>query len=336
MPNSSDAAAQACQQNPAGSRTGDLPVHEFAGANTWVPSIIKAEYSSTLGFGRSDDYDRTIAAAQAMLQSSAQAQAAVTSYTAPAGATPGSLGLRIDVTNLSGHKLPTGYAEGRRMWLNVQVRDSTTQLVAESAAYNSASAVLTADAQARIYEVRQGVWDAGTHTCVVDAGTPQFHFVLGNCVAKDNRIPPLGFRPTAPGDANGDEAAPVGAVYPQTYPGSGVLVNVDRSDYVFSLPAGAPPPFSVTATLYYQTSSAEYIGFLRDQATVNGAPAESKLCAGEPNRPFTVGPQGRSRGEFMYQLWANATNDPIQPGYGKSPPAVAASVAIVAGSRPPP
>ncbi len=332
MRNSNDAQAQACLQNPPGSRTGELPVHEFAGANTWVPSIIKAEYSSTLGSGRSEDYDRTIAAAQAMLQSSAQVQAAVTSYTAPVGATPGSLGLRVDVTNLSGHKLPTGYAEGRRMWLNIQVRDSTNQLVAESAAYDGASATLTTDAQARIYEVRQGVWDSGTTTCVVDNGTPQFHFVLANCVAKDNRIPPLGFRPTAPGDANGDEAAPVGAVYPETYPGSGVLVNVDRPNYAFSLPATAPPPFSMTAALYYQTASAEYIGFLRDQATANGAPSENRLCAGEPNRPFSVGPQKRSRGEFMYQLWANATNDPIQPGYGKSPPTlVTSSSAITAG-----
>ena len=44
------------------------------------------------------------------------------------------------------------------------------------------------------------------------------------------------------------------------------------------------------------------------------------LCASGPGRPFAVGPQDRSRGEYAYQLWNNAVDDPLQPGYGKSPP----------------
>ena len=36
----------------------------------------------------------------------------------------GELVVRTKVTNLTGHKLPTGYPEGRRMWLQVQVQDA--------------------------------------------------------------------------------------------------------------------------------------------------------------------------------------------------------------------
>jgi hypothetical protein len=330
MPSSVSEEAAACRQNPAGSRTGNLPMHEFAGANTWVPAIIKGEYAGLISSGLPADFDRTIAAAQAMLQSSAALSATTTKYQPPTGASAGSLGVRVEVTNLSGHKLPTGYAEGRRMWINVQVRDAKNQLVAESGAYDSASATLTDDPQARVYEALQGIWNATTQACEVEQGCKkQFHFVLNDCVAKDNRIPPLGFRPKASDDPDGEEAAPVGHVYAETSPGSGVLVNVDRADYSFPLPAGTTPPFSASATLYYQTSSREYIEFLRDQAVLNATPGENAMCSGSPERPFAVGPQERSRGEFVYQLWNNAADDPDQPGYGKSPPAAVVSAAAV-------
>ena len=333
---SEDPNAKACLQNPAGSRTGNLPVHEFAGANTWVPSIIQNEYAAALGSDRPDDYDRTIAAAHAMLQSSAAVAATLTSYQPPAGATPGALGVRVAVTNLSGHKLPTGYSEGRRMWLNVQVRDAANLLVAESAAYDANSAVLSEDPQARVYEIQQGIWDTAAHSCAIEAnGKQQFHFAINNCVLKDNRIPPLGFRPKAADDPNGDEVAPVGASYAETSPGSGVLVNSDRADYSFVLPANATAPFTATATLFYQTSSRDYIEFLRDEALANATPAENLMCSGGPNRPFSVGPQARTRGEFVYQLWNNAAADPVQPGYGKSPPATVTIATVSTNASPP-
>ena len=51
----------------------------------------------------------------------------------------------------------------------------------------------------------------------------EFPSVLNNCVAKDNRIPPRGFRPATSGDPNGEDLRPVGYSYPETSPGSGVL-----------------------------------------------------------------------------------------------------------------
>jgi hypothetical protein len=253
-----------------------------------------------------------------MLQAAAQVAITPGAYTPPTAGTAGTLALSVRVTNLSGHKLPTGYSEGRRMWLDVQVRDAANALVAESGAYDAASGVLTADPQARIYEVLQGIWN-GTACAVADgADRALFHFVLNDCIAKDNRIPPLGFS----GGAD-LETQPVLANY-----GSGArLNNYDDAPYSFALPAGTSLPVSVSATLYYQTASKPYVEFLRDEAIANSFAAENTLCTGAPDRPFNVGPQARTRGEYIYQLWNNAASDPSQHGYGKSAPDVAGNVA---------
>ena len=310
--------ARACQQNPAGSRTGNLPVHEFAGANAWVPQIIKSLYGGPSGLDREADYDRTTALARQMLVSGALTETSITAYTAPTASVTGSITVRVKVTNLSGHKLPTGYAEGRRMWLNVKVRDINNALVAESAAYDPVTGILTEDPQAKVYETLQGIWNTSPPAfCQTEvAGKKQFHFVLNNCIAKDNRIPPLGFRPKTPGDPNGDELRPVAYSYPETSPGSGTLVNYDVTNYTFALPANTPRPLVVDSRLNFQISSKEYIEFLRDEAlNVPVTPSENTMCSGGPDRPFDVGPQGLSRGAFMFQLWS----DPI---YGKSPPEI--------------
>lgn len=317
MPDSTDAAATACHQNPAGSRTGNLPTHQFAGANTWIPKMIKDLYAGSPGFARQEDFDQTILAATNMLAGAAHLQASTLSYTPATPSTPGSLSVRVRITNLSGHKLPTGYGEGRRMWLNVKVLNNAAAVVAESGAYDSVTGILTEDPQAKVYETLQGIWEAAPAPgrCRIEvAGKKVFHFVLNNCIAKDNRIPPLGFRPKRDGDPNGDELRPVGYSYPEVSPGSGELVNYDTTDYTFVIPAGTSANLSAQVRLNFQIASKEYIEFLRDQANAAPAvPAENTMCASGPNRPFNVGPQSLNRGEFMYQLWSN-------PTYGKSPP----------------
>ena len=325
MPESEDPEATACSMR-INNRTGNLPVHAFVGGNTWIPNIISGEYGAGLdasGTGRTASLLQTIDWARAMLGTAASLDTAIQSYTPPTATDPGSMSLQVTVTNLTGHKLPTGYAEGRRMWLNLQVKDANGALVFESGAYDSVNAVLTEDPQARVYETLQGIWNyLGANTCdVVDnGGAPMFHFILNDCIGKDSRIPPLGFTPATPDDPNGYDLEPVGFTYPETSPGSGVLVNYDVAPYTLTVPAGTVGPLTATARLYYQTASNDYMAFLRNQATTNNFPAENDLCAGGPNRPFGVGPQQRSRGEYAYELWNNAPDDTQQPGYGKSPP----------------
>lgn len=337
MPDSTDPNASACSLSGYPNRSGDLPLHAFAGGNSWVPGIIKGQYAKGIvdngGVDRSDSYDQTIAWARDKLVNAASVATTVQSYTPPVGANAGSMAVRVKVTNLSGHKLPTGYAEGRRMWVNLQVRNAGGGLVFESAAYDSVSANLSVDAQARVYEVLQGIYNHnGTNQCDVEdgAGKAMFHFVLNDCIAKDNRIPPLAFHPATAGDPNGYALRPVGASYPETSPGSGTLVNYDSIDYAVTLPAGTVGPFTATARLYYQTSSREYVEFLRDQSIANATPGENLMCSGAPARPFTVGPQASTRGQYAYDLWSGAVaadrvfadgfdGAPV-PFYGKSPP----------------
>lgn len=339
MPNSFDPNARACALPGYPNRSGNLPVHAFAGGNSWIPKVISGEYSDTSaipgsfgGIGREESFAQTAQWARDMLTSAALVDTSIESFIAPTSSVSGTLDLAVKVTNVSGHKLPSGYSEGRRMWLNLQVRDANGALVFESGAYDENRATLSEDAQVRVYEVLQGIHDPVSGACKVldGSGRPMFHFVLNNCIAKDNRIPPLGFSPATATDPNGYDLRPVGATYPETSPGSGVLVNFDAVNYQVSVPVGTVLPLSATARLYYQTSSREYIEFLRNAALENGMPSENELCA-TARSPLPVGPQHRSRGEYMYQLW----NGPLpgerifadafdgtraQVGYGKSPP----------------
>ncbi len=307
---SEDPAARACSFHDDGARAGELPVHEFVGANTWVPAIIRGEYGAELSAidDRVDDLSRTITRARRMLtERSARIETTVAPYV------PGSdqLQVAVTVTNLAGHKLPTGYAEGRRMWLHVAAYEGAEKTPFwESGGWNPANGELDIDAQTRVYETKQGIWNAQTQTCEIadSQGRPQFHFVLNNCIAKDNRIPPLGFT-----GGSSLETRPVGHVYPETSPGSGRLLNRDVANYVVPVPATVSGNVRVTATLRFQIASDDYIRFLKNQATERNFQPENTLCSTGPGRPFTVGPQDSSRGQFIYDLW----ND---PDYGRSPP----------------
>ncbi len=317
MANSNDSVARACTLDNPGDRTSNLPTHQFAGGNTWIPGVLKGQYGTALN--RNAAFDQTIAWSRQLLQNSATLALNVASYVPPTGASTGSLNLSVRVTNLSGHKLPTGYSEGRRMWINLQVRDNAGGLVYESGNYDATTGILTRDAQVKVYEIRQGEWDATAMSCrTSDGGSERFHFALNNCIALDNRIPPLGFY-----GGNDPELQPVGASYPPVAGGSPHLVNYSDSNYALSIPIGTTLPLSVTATLRYQTSSKEYIEFLRNEAVANSLPAENTLCAGQPGRPFAVGPQNLTRGQYLYDLWN-------MPAYGKSPPEdmVSATTAI--------
>jgi hypothetical protein len=347
MPTSEDPDATVCTAR-TNNRSGNLPVHAFVGGNTWVPTIIKGEYGAGLdsaGDDRSGSLDQTVQWARELLGTAASVDTMITTYTPPTSGAAGSLALSVKVTNQSGHKLPTGYAEGRRMWIDLQVRDANGGLVFESGAYDPGSAVLTVDAQARVYEVLQGIFNRnGTSSCDIDDGDgdAMFHFVLNDCIAKDSRIPPLGFTPATADDPNGYDVRPVGVTYPETSPGSGVLVNYDTAPYTVDVPAGTVGPLTATARLYYQTSSRDYIEFLRKEAAVNGFAGENDMCSMGPDRPFTVGPQSKSRGQFIYDLWSGDrifganfdTTAPLPPdGYGRSPPELMQTASATTTSR---
>lgn len=301
MPQTDNMAARACVFNSPGDRADNLRTHQFAGGNTWIPQVIKSVYGDDLesvDSGIKEILDLTTSYAQNMLQlNSALVDIELVSNDGT------EMVVDVKVTNLTGHKLPTGYPEGRRMWLNlVAVDDGGNQLL-ESGAYDVNTGVLTEDAQVKVYEALPGIWNEGEQNCDIEDGSNQkmFHFVLNNCIYKDNRIPPLGFR-----GGNDITLKPVGLNYPEDPQNPGQLVNYDVTRYTIPV-TGAQMPVSVSATLKYQTASKEYIDFLDAEATANSIPSENLMC----DRSWTVGPQNQSRGAYMKQLWQD---------YGKSAP----------------
>jgi hypothetical protein len=293
MPKSDSMAARACIFNNPGDRTGDLSTHQFAGGNTWIPQVLKNTYGDDLESvdeGIKELFDLSTAYAEDMLQlNSALVDVELVSVNAT------ELVIDVKVTNLTGHKLPTGYPEGRRMWLHILATDDGNNDVFESGAYDNVSAILTEDAQVKVYETQPGIWNESNGTCEVKDGLNRkvFHFVKNNCILKDNRIPPLGFR-----GGEDIELMPRGTNYPNHPVNAGETVNYDVTRYTIPV-TGATFPVSVQATLKYQTASKEYIEFLDNEATENSTPTENLMC----DRSWTVGPANQSRGAFMKKLW---------------------------------
>jgi hypothetical protein len=161
----------------------------------------------------------------------------------------------VRIVNESGHKLPTGYAEGRRMWLSVQAFDANNRVVYASGVYDPSTGVLAKDPAIKVYEIKQGLTPELATFLGKDPGE-SFHFVLNNTTIKDNRIPPRGYTVAA---FNRPGMAPVGATYAD---------GQFWDDTVYNLPDNA---VRVVASFYYQTASKEYIDFLRTRGGPDGA-----------------------------------------------------------------
>ncbi len=155
--------------------------------------------------------------------------------------------LTVRVTNWSGHKLPSGYPEGRRMWLNVQFLDEADVICDERGHYDFTTGVLTTT-DTKVYETKLGLDDTMAGITGLPAGE-SFHFALNNVILKDNRIPPVGFT-----NERFDlvQAAPVDYAYED---------EQHWDDTAFDIP---PCARAAVVTLYYQSTSKEYVEFLRD------------------------------------------------------------------------
>ncbi|MCA9002126.1 MAG: hypothetical protein KDB61_09395, partial [Planctomycetes bacterium] len=226
-----------------GATRPDMPRHYFSGSNSWVLRAIDSvwpDYETNLTPQRIADAEQRNAD---MLAASAELEAYVIG---------GDLNVRI--TNMGGHKLPTGYAEGRRMWIEVQFKDAGGGLVQELGGYDPVTADLDV-ATTKVYEKVQGL-DNYMATLTGLAAGPSFHFSLNNATLLDNRIPPRGFDSAAFATRG---AAPVAYTY-------GEQQHWDKN--VFPIPPGAT---QASVRLLHQTTSKEYIEFLRDENVTNMA-----------------------------------------------------------------
>ncbi|MGD8596287.1 MAG: fibronectin type III domain-containing protein [Anaerolineae bacterium] len=139
----------------------DLPLHDMTGGNYWMPDAIlhqNALDTLRLGGGLSDLQVEALQAGKARAQQQLDLAASLSVD-----------GKSLKVTNLTAHKLISGYPEGRRMWLNIKWYDSNNSLIREDGAYGPIEVVLDGesisvntilnlhDPNTKIYEAHYGM-----------------------------------------------------------------------------------------------------------------------------------------------------------------------------------
>lgn len=220
----------------------DVARHEFSGGNTFLPDILPQFWTgldtSTLRAGRSRTFEIKRRAARLEAAAGTEGQQTV---------------VLVRVTNLTGHKLPTGFAEGRRMWLHVVGRDAHGAQVFQSGEYRARPAGLIRDAQLKVYEAELGPTAATASYADIPYG-PSYHAGLSDSVYRDNRVPPRGFRNAAFAE---HRAGPVGYQYDDEQ-------NWDMTRY--RMPASVR---SVSVRLMFQTVTPEFAEFLRAENVDN-------------------------------------------------------------------
>jgi hypothetical protein len=334
--------------NKAGIQTrSDLALHDQTGGNTWISGILASAdrnnaatydaYNYAILSGAKypgakvdvagvQNYGAALKDGQARALQQLQMAADLVSVSDGADA------ITLRIVNNTGHKLISGFPEGRRMWLNVKFYNSSGGLAGEVNPYTPL--VVTTDAQGNKQYVSGGVL---THThddlvyeasmsSVLTGEDKTFHFVLGTDRYKDNRIPPKGFDIA---NAAARLAVPKrgGAEAMEYFTDTEYAAGYD--EVTVAKPGGAA---RWEAALYYQTTSKEYVEFLRDQ--INGNASTLKLNSSD------LTPSGETRayivqsdpyfstlkdwGKAIFDLWLHN---------GGSAPVLMASLA---GGAPPP
>ncbi len=220
--------------------------HHFVGANSFMLGILKAERQALGVEATEAELDAAIGRTLDQLT-----QRTATLALAGWSAQPGTLQVDVTVTNLAGHKLPSGYPS-RRAWIRLEVADGSGAVVFASGTPQADGRLAGDDSetdattfephydlisepdQVQIYQsVMIDATGAVTQTLLRAAG-----------YAKDNRLLPAGFdKLTAPADL-----APYGeALGDDDFVGGSDVVRYEVRT------TGRTGPFSVRAELLYQS-----------------------------------------------------------------------------------
>nr|AGC72456.1 hypothetical protein [uncultured bacterium A1Q1_fos_493] len=232
-----------------GGPTRTVGQHQWAGGSaTWQDGIVNVwqTVAADTSFNKTQTAANKTLGAE-MLKRAAQLEVALVNGQ-----------VEVKITNNSGHKLPTGYAEGRRMWIEVYELKGSTP-VFTSGLMSGVIGPLINDPYLKSYEIKLGLTDAHAQ----NIGRPEiagegFHFILNNKVFKDNRIPPRGFSNVAFATR---DMQPVGGSYADGQ-------YWDTTYYPLH-----PEADSISVRLMYQTASLEYLDFLASAADVTVADA---------------------------------------------------------------
>jgi hypothetical protein len=328
-----DVNGQACNKKgtvvrPSGSSehpNSGVPLHDLTGGNTWVTHILASldplgpvydpvnvqlldqgpeVLTLDLSAGQTPALDG--AALKAGSDRAAQQLALAGTFT-DVGYDPVQGALTFRVQNNTGHKLISGFPEGRRMFVNVQLY-SSGQLIYEVNPYDSAAGTLrgldhpSSPALLGPQEVYEDDLVYEMHASSSLTGEDKtFHFVLATGRHKDNRIPPRGFDISLAQQRLCDPVAD-GVNSPGLFTAAEYAGGYDQVQL-----GVVPGADEVRLTLYYQGTSREYIEFLRDE--INGTastltlPAPSGVSQAYIVQADPFFAQLRAWGDTIWQLW---------------------------------
>jgi hypothetical protein len=227
-----------------------LARHVFVGGNAYMVRLLN-RYRAELG----------VTALPAELEATATAtirqlrhETATLTLSSPTRSS-GTLEFDVDIRNLTGHKLPTGYPS-RRVWLHVTVRNGRGEAVFESGALTSRGAIAGNDNDAdplRMEPHYDSISEPGQvpiyETILGDRnGVPTTGLLTATQYLKDNRLLPRGFdKATAPPEIG-------------VYGGAGSDTDFhDGGDRVrYRLRMSSPGPLAIEVELRYQSIAARW------------------------------------------------------------------------------
>jgi hypothetical protein len=228
--------------------------HVMVGGNAFALEVIRDQRKLLNAGVLAEDFDLTIAATRAAL-----AGAARVTLSAPLWRGD-DLVIDVRIDNLVGHKLPTGYP-ARRAWLHVRVADADGATVFEVGAVDAAGRLVdhagplaseAADGPLEPHrtEIRSPsdvvVWQSWMADVT---GAPTSRLLRGASYAKDTRLLPRGYAPSA---EDAPLIAPVGTDADADFGPGGDGVRL-------VLPVGDTGAATVTVTVEYQAFSPRFL-----------------------------------------------------------------------------
>lgn len=240
----------------------------------------------------------------------------------------------LRIVNHTGHKLISGFPEGRRMWLHVDFLAADGSLLGQINPYLPLQ--ITTDAAGFPIYQSGGDLDVTDERLVYEAHmsssltgeSKTFHFVLATDRYKDNRIPPKGFLQ--------DQAAArlvrprwQGAVASDYFTASEYSGGYD--EVVIHKPPGT---VGWVASLHYQSTSKAYIEFLRDEIQGTQPTLTSPTPSGESDAYIVQSDSFfdplQDWGSAIWELWLhNNGAEPVLMTRSASP---ASGVEVIPGS----
>ena len=278
-----------------------MPIHDFSGANSWTLEILASLDASGPNYDPNNiqildkgpavltldldaglspkDYGTTIKAGSQRAKESLQMAATLkdleySSYE----------GLSFKLQNNTGHKLITGFPEGRRTFVNVKAYSDDRSLIYQVNPYDYSVGTLKglphspgspvlgpneSYVEELVYEVH--------FQSDLTGEQETFHSALATSRSKDNRIPPKGFD-----IANAAERLSEPVFHGHSEPN---YYNADEYAGGYdAVELWLPPDANyVSVTLYFQGTTREYMEFLRDEINGDATSLSSPTPSGETN-----------------------------------------------------